>query len=59
MDKKLDLEKVELALRRAARSAVTGSKEVRSGQVMVREAASGRLMNKGSPPKRPSHKNSK
>jgi hypothetical protein len=56
MDKKLDLEKVESALRRAARSAVTGSKEARSGRLLVRESETGRFVtnNKGSP-----HKNAK
>jgi hypothetical protein len=51
MDKKLDLEKVESALKRAAQSAVTGSKEVRSGRLIVRESESGRFVGKTSHPK--------
>ncbi len=33
VNKKLDLEKVEEALKRAARTAVTGSREARSGRI--------------------------
>ena len=34
MDKKIDVHKVDAALKRAARTAVTGSREARSGRFM-------------------------
>jgi len=37
MGKKLDVEKVDAALKRAARTAVTGSREDRSGRVMTQK----------------------
>jgi len=46
MDKKLDVEKVESALKRAARTAVSGDKRARAGRVVYREAATGRFVEK-------------
>jgi hypothetical protein len=37
MNKKLDIEKVDAALKRAARTAVTGSREARSGRFVPRK----------------------
>jgi hypothetical protein len=44
MSKKLDVDKVDAALKRAARAAVSGSREERSGRFVVREADSGRFI---------------
>jgi len=59
MDKKLDIEKVESALKRAARAAVTGSKEVRAGRLVVRDSETGRFMDKPSRQKNSTHQKSK
>jgi hypothetical protein len=46
MDKKLDIDKVESALKRAARTAVTGDKSARAGKLVYREAITGRFVGK-------------
>lgn len=48
MDKKLDLEKVEQALKRAADAAIEGSKDIRAGRLVVRNSESGRLSKQAS-----------
>ena len=52
MSKKLlDVSKIDAALQRAGRIAVSGSREERSGRLLVREADSGRFV-----PKKPTSK---
>jgi hypothetical protein len=43
MNKKLNVEEVEEALKRAARAAVSGSRDERAGRFVVRDADSGRI----------------
>lgn len=43
MEKKLDLRKVEAALKRAAANAKLGPKEVRAGRFVARDSATGRF----------------
>jgi hypothetical protein len=43
MAKHLDTGKVENALKRAARAAVSGNREDRAGQLRLRDASSGRF----------------
>jgi len=45
MKGKIDIEKVEAALKRAARAAMSGRDEDRNGRFMPRNAATGRLAN--------------
>lgn len=52
MSKKLlDVTKIDAALQRAGRVAISGSREERSGRLLVREADSGRFVSKKSPSK--------
>ena len=44
MKRKLDIDKVEAALKKAGRDALTGSKDVRSGKFVGRDAASGKFV---------------
>lgn len=46
MGKKLDVDKVDAALKRAAQAAISGSRDERAGRFVVREADSGRFVNK-------------
>lgn len=46
MSKKLDVAKVDEALKRAARRATSGTPEERAGRFVVREADSGRFLDK-------------
>ncbi len=47
MSKKLlDVSKIDAALQRAGRVAISGSREERSGRLLVREADSGRFVGK-------------
>jgi hypothetical protein len=59
MDKKLDIEKVESALKRAARTAVTGAKSTRAGKLVYRESATGRFLGKATSEKAPSRPKAK
>ncbi len=49
MKRKLDLDKVEAALRKAGRDALTGPKDVRSGKFVGRDATSGKFVEKVEP----------
>jgi hypothetical protein len=44
MKSKLDLDKVEAALKKAGRDALGGPKELRSGRFIARDATSGQLL---------------
>lgn len=46
MNKRLDVGKVDAALKRAAQTAVSGSREERAGRFTVREADSARILGK-------------
>ncbi len=46
MKRKIDLDKVEAALQKAGRDALTGSRDVRSGRFIPRGAAVGEVRNK-------------
>ena len=46
MSRKLDVEKIDSALKRAARVAITGAKDERAGRLLVRDASSGRIAQK-------------
>lgn len=46
MAKKLDVEKVDSALKRAARVAITGARDERAGRLLARDATSGRFVDK-------------
>jgi hypothetical protein len=46
MARKLDVEKVDSALKRAARVAVSGAKVDRAGRFLARDASSGRFADK-------------
>ncbi len=46
MSKKLDVTRVDQALKRAARRATSGTPEERAGRFVVREADSGRFLDK-------------
>jgi hypothetical protein len=55
MSKKLDVNKVDAALQRAAQAAISGGRDERAGRFTVREADSGRFVRKNkqpSPPKK-------
>jgi hypothetical protein len=45
MPKQLDKSKVENALKRAARAAVSGNRDERAGKFILRDAATGRFLN--------------
>ena len=53
MDKKLDVNKVDAALKRAAQAAVSGGRDERAGRFLVREADSGRFVRKDKQPTSP------
>lgn len=44
MKRKLDLDKVEAALKKAGRDALGGPKELRSGRFIARHATSGQVL---------------
>ncbi len=44
MKRRLDLDKVEAALKKAGRDALTGPKDVRSGKFVARDATSGKFV---------------
>ena len=46
MKRKLDLDKVEAALKKAGRDALMGPKDVRSGKFVARDATSGKFVEK-------------
>lgn len=46
MSKKLDIGKIDAALKQAARAAVSGSRDERAGKLIIREADSGRFVPK-------------
>jgi hypothetical protein len=46
MAKKLDIQKVEAALKRAAKAGVSGSREARSGRFAGRDAMTGQFIEK-------------
>jgi hypothetical protein len=49
MTKKLDVEKVDSALKRAARVAISGARDERAGRLLARDASSGRFAEKTTP----------
>jgi hypothetical protein len=51
MEKKLDVEKVRSALKRAATAALSGSQDKRAGRFVGREGATGRFKDKTVPDK--------
>ena len=53
MSKKLDVTRVDQALKRAARRATSGTPEERAGRFVVREADSGRFLDKDDKKPRP------
>jgi hypothetical protein len=44
MKRKLDLDKVEAALKKAGRDALSGPKELRAGRFVARDSASGKFV---------------
>ena len=44
MKRKLDLDKVEAALKKAGRDALTGPRDIRSGKFVGRDATSGKFV---------------
>jgi hypothetical protein len=53
MSKKLDVDKVDAALKRAARTAISGRRDERAGRLLVQEADSGRFVAKDKKPPAP------
>lgn len=56
MKRTLDVGKVEAALKRAARTAASGSRELRSGRILVNRSGPSKQRDEGDAGKRPTRK---